>query len=280
MNYILYNLTHLIPAGCDRRNIGIMIPDDRRTLSPGRHRILNTISDTTKRYAKKRILFNGIEYEILRVVETKDLNVTSPGDRKKLEETLDTQEREIKEKHAKILTEEKNVKEQKEREILRKKQVDIKQSETDQDEMLQKEHFKKNTESINKFGHNDGKPSPNIETEPIFTDDSEVDKEEEAKQLAKEEEEVKQKAAVKLEAKEAEAKTEVADKEEEEEEGKQEIDDTKKEMNEAAKNVDKEMPKKITFDDEPTTEKEEVKKKGATKKKSSGKKRKAASKKK
>ena len=72
MAYILYNLTHLIPRACPRNNFGIQIVDDMRVLGAGKHKILNALSDKTKKYARKRLEHNGVEYEILRIVETKD----------------------------------------------------------------------------------------------------------------------------------------------------------------------------------------------------------------
>ena len=157
MAYVLYNLTHLIPSASGKSNFGVLLQDDGRVLSPGKYRILNTISEATKNHAKKRVTFNGIAYEVIRIIETKEGTISSPGDRDRLTEILSHQEIEMRSNLAKKLDAERteNDKREEHRKFLQLEDVRLEK------ELINKENietFRKN-EEYNKFTNKDGIPS-------------------------------------------------------------------------------------------------------------------------
>ena len=93
MSFIVLNVSHLIPEGCDRRNFSIQFPD--KMLAPGRHRVMNVVPENIKKYIEKRIEHNGVKYEVLRVVEVPGGEITSPGDREAMAKKLDEELKKI-----------------------------------------------------------------------------------------------------------------------------------------------------------------------------------------
>lgn len=211
MAYIVYNLTHLIPKSCTKSNLGIMLMEDGRTLSAGKHRIINTISEFTKKYAKKRIIHNEVEYEILRIIETKDSEITSPGDRKKLEEILNQQQEEMHKKFTEKTNVEKRISEANEARKLavrHQEYLDTQKQGTFENSF---ETFKKNAGNFKI----DGKPTqPQLKTEEILVEESVEDKQAKEsaesaliaiEQARKQQEEIEIRARIKVKE-EAEAK--------------------------------------------------------------------------
>lgn len=180
MAYVVFNLTHIIPRACKRSNFGIILSEDRRTLSPGRHRILQAVSPATMNLSKKRVIHNGVEYEMLRIIKVKSDTVMSPEDRKKLAEILDKTQTEIDEKFGEKVQAEKDAKIKREEILIQNRIEDRKVAEKVEDEGARLDIFKKG-ERYDDFENKDGivsgakdhlkkveeQPEPTPEPEPI-----------------------------------------------------------------------------------------------------------------